>query len=184
MRYLARLLVAAACAPVGALGAQAARPAVSPMAPSAAHERLAFFEGVWTVEELPAAREFRERCTWLEGGRRHMVCRSRSKSASGEWRDGLSMFSYRTADSSYVYYGLRPGGASQMLLGKATDDGQGWEFSGEEGVLANRMRTLVRIAQLPGGRFRLVEQTARGEAPFAAADTVHYRAAQPLPEAR
>ena len=183
MRYLAPLLVALACAPLNALGAQATRPAASPMVPSAAHERLAFFEGLWTVEELPVAREFRERCAWLDGGRRHMVCRSRSRSAAGEWREGLSMFSYRPADSSYAYYGLRPGGATQALLGRTTEDGRQWEFQGEEGAGPSRTRTLVRISSLPGGRFLLVEQSALGDAPFVAADTVHYRAARPEPGA-
>ena len=180
MRYLTCLLVAAICARGATLGAQTARPAVSPATPSAPHERLAFFEGAWTVDEMPAAREFRERCAWLEGGRRHMVCRSRSKSAAtGEWREGISMFSYRPADSTYLYYGLRPGGSTQTLLGRATADGEGWEFGGDEGTGTARTRTLVRIARLPGGRFRFVEQSAAGDAPFAAADTVHYRAAPP-----
>jgi hypothetical protein len=147
------------------------------------HERLAFFEGIWTVEEVPAARELRERCAWMEGERRHMVCRSRYKSGLGEWRESLSMFSFRSADSSYIYYGLRPSGATQALVGRPTADGEGWEFRGEEGAGPARERTLVRITRLHGGRFQFIEQTARGDAPFAAADTVHYRPARPEPGA-
>lgn len=177
------LSLAATLAAAPSLGAQPAAPAPSPATPSAPHERLAFFEGEWTVEELPAARAFRERCAWLEGGRRHVVCRSRSKSAAGEWREGLSMFSFRPADSSYVYYGLRPGGVTQQLVGRATADGAGWEFQGEEGAGPARQRTLVRIARLPGGRFRFVERTALGDAAFAGADTIHYRPARPAPGA-
>jgi hypothetical protein len=183
MRLTAPLLAVSLCAMASALHAQAApaaRPA-PPSQPSAPHERLSFFEGSWTVEEMPAERGFRERCAWLEGGRRHMLCRSRSRSASGDWRDGLSMFSYRPTDSSYVYYGLRPSGATQQLVGRVAPDGDGWEFTGDETTAAGRVRTQVRIARLPNGRFRFVERTARGDAPFTTADTIHYRPALPEP---
>jgi hypothetical protein len=181
MGFAAPLLALALCAMASTLQAQApaaSRP-MSPAAPSAPHERLSFFEGFWTVEEIPVERAFRERCSWLEGGRRHIVCRSRSRSASGEWRDGLSMFSYRPADSTYVYYGLRPSGATQQLVGGVSPDGATWEFTGDEARPDGRLRTLVRIARLPNGRFRFVEQTARGDSPFTTADTIHYRPAPP-----
>ena len=183
-RVAAPLLALAVCAMANTLGAQAAatRPA-SPASPSAPHEHLSFFEGSWTVEEVPVERGFRERCTWLEGGRRHMVCRSRSRSSSGEWREGLSMFSYRPTDSAYVYYGLRPSGATQQLVGRVTSDGAGWEFTGDETKPDGRLRTMVRIERLPIGRFRFVEQTARGESPFTTADTIHYRPAPSEPGA-
>jgi hypothetical protein len=181
MRFAPLLLVLALFAMSDTLRAQAApatRPA-SPASPSAPHERLSFFEGFWTVEEIPVERSFRERCAWLEGGRRHMVCRSRSRSASGDWREGLSMFSYRPTDSAYVYYGLRPGGATQELVGRVTSDGAGWEFTGDETTPGGRVRTLVRIQRLPNGRFRFVERSARGDSPFTTADTIHYRPAPP-----
>ena len=157
-------------------------PRPSPATPSAPHERLGFFEGSWTVDELPADRAFGERCAWLEGGRRHVVCRSRSRTSAGEWREGLSMFSYRPADSTYVYYGLRPSGGTQLLLGNSSPDGAAWEFRGDEGAGGDRLRTLVRITRLENGRFRFVEQTARGDSAFSGADTVHYRPARPEPE--
>jgi hypothetical protein len=182
MRFATLLAFALAlCATARTLHAQAAtapRPA-SPASRSAPHERLSFFEGFWTVEEIPVERAFRERCAWLEGGRRHIVCRSRSRSASGEWREGLSMFSYRPTDSTYVYYGLRPSGATQQLIGRVTADGAGWEFTGDETTSAGRVRTFVRIARLSSGRFRFIEQTARGDSPFTTADTIHYRPAPP-----
>ena len=181
MRYAILLITAVTLAGQSTIGAQPAAPS-SPATPSAPHERLTFFQGEWTIDELPASRELRERCAWLEGGRRHMVCRSRSKSRAGEWRETLSMFSYRPADSSYAYYGLRPGGATQALVGRLATDGA-WEFRGDEGSGAARERTLVRIARLPDGRFRFVEQTARGDAPFTGADTVHYRPVKSAPGA-
>lgn len=151
---------------------------VSPRTPSAPHERLTYFEGTWTVEELPATRRFREQCAWLPEGRRHMVCRNRSVSVSGEAREGMSMFSYRAADSTYLYYGLGAGGGVEVLEGRTTPDG--WEFWGTRGVgpAADRERVRVTIMRLPAGRFRFVEQTARGAGAFSAGDTIHYR---PLP---
>lgn len=173
-----RVWLAILCAGAS-LGAQSTPVPAPPSTVSAAHEPLSFFEGLWTVEEVPAARELRERCEWMEGGRRHMICRSRSRSAAGDWREGLSMFSYRDADSSYVYYGLRPGGGTQQLVGKLTIGAKTWEFAGEEGTGASRVRTRVRINRLPAGRFRFIEQTATTDAPFTTADTIHYRPARP-----
>jgi len=165
------------------LGAQSAPATTPPSAPSAPHERLRFFEGEWTVEELPASRAYRERCAFMEGGRRHMVCRTRSKSASGEWREAMSMFSYRPVDSTYLYYGLRSSGATQALVGRPTADGEGWTFEGDERDAKGRLRTRVEITRLPGGRFRLVERTSRDDTPFSAGDSVHYRPARPEPGA-
>ena len=170
-------------APIVPVAGQSAPAPTPPSAPSAPHELLRFFEGEWTVEELPAARAYRERCAFMEGGRRHMVCRTRSRSASGDWRESMSMFSYRPADSAYVYYGLRSSGATQMLIGRPTEGSEGWAFEGDERDATGRLRTRVRITRLPEGRFRLVEQTSRGDAPFGAADSVHYRPARPEPGA-
>ena len=169
------LFVAALLLRPGLAAAQtgASRPApVSPSTPSPAHERLAFFEGTWTVSELPPERAYRERCAWMEGGRRHIICRARSRSASGEAREAMSMFSFRPADSTYLYYGLRAGGAVEQLTGRAT--AHGWEFSGETGSGVSRERKLVTISRLSDQRFRFIEAVAHGEAPFSAADTIHY----------
>lgn len=182
-RAVALFLAATMLSTAPPLGAQSSPARTPPSAPSAPHERLSFFEGEWTVEEVPAARAFRERCAWMEGGRRHMVCRSRSTTTSGEWRETMSMFSYRPVDSAYVYYGLRASGATQLLLGRQTADGAGWEFEGDERDAGGRLRTRVRIARLTAGRFRLVEQTSRDDAPFSAGDSVHYRPARPEPGA-
>lgn len=157
-----------------------AHAAPSPQTPSAPHEALTFFEGTWTVEELPAGRRFREQCAWLPEGRRHMVCRNRSVTASGEPREGMSLFSYRAADSTYLYYGLGASGDIEVLQGRVI--AVGWEFWGTRGVgpEPERERVRVQIARLPEGRFRFIEQTARGSAGFSAGDTIHYR---PLPSA-
>lgn len=168
----------AASVPSTAAPDPAAVPAAAPVtrtlppdAPSAPHEALTFFEGYWTVVELPPERRFRERCAWLEGGRRHMVCRSSSVNAAGQPRKGMSLFSFRAADSTYLYYGLGPGGAVEMLQGGPT--ASGWWFEGENLGATGRRRTRVAIERLPGG-FRFVEEIAVGDGPFQKPDTIHY----------
>lgn len=162
--------------------ATAIAPSVVPapaLIPSAPHELLTFFEGTWTIEEVPPEREFRETCAWLAGGRRHMVCRNYLRRPTGDVREGMSMFSYRAADSTYLYYGLGPGGSTESLLGRPTDDG--WRFWGERGTGPERTRVLVTITLLPGRRFRFIEQTATGSAAFSPGDTIHYRPSVPQP---
>jgi hypothetical protein len=146
--------------------------ATTPMTPSAPHEALGFFEGTWTVEESAPERRFVETCTWLDGGRRHMICRSTWQTVSGP-REGMSIFSFRAEDSTYLYYGLRADGAVEALQGRCLPDG--WEFSREEGVGANRQRSRVTIARLTQNRFRFVVESAEGDGPWILEDTVHYR---------
>ena len=159
------LATSSACATVHAQAAP-------PDAPTPAHERLTFFEGTWTVKEVPPERRYRETCAFMEGGRRHMVCRTRSIAASGRLRESMSIFSYDPTDSTYLYYGLRSGGAVETLRGRPSEGG--WRFSGERGEGPARVRVLVTISRVPGGQFRLVEQTAAGDAPFGAGEAVHY----------
>lgn len=167
-------LLAALPLAVAPAGAQS----VPPDTPLPPYERLAFFEGTWTVADTPPERQFRETCAWMEGGRRHMVCRTRSRTASGQWREGISMFSYRASDSTYLYYGLRSGGATDAQAGHATADG--WRFSGESGTGAARRRVRVTITGTPEG-FLLVEDTATGDGPFEKAGEVRYIRLKPEP---
>ncbi len=147
---------------------------VVPMTPSDPHERLTFFEGTWTYDEAAPEAKFREVCGWMPSGRRHMVCVSRSQTASGP-REGMSIFSYRVADKTYVYQGFRADGVVQSLEGRVADDGTTWEFWGEEGTGAMRTRTRVRISALPDRRFLFSEQTAVGPGDWSKEFVVHYR---------
>lgn len=147
--------------------------AQTPMTPSDPHERLALFIGTWTVTEWPPEERFLETCEWLASGRRHVVCRSSWIATSGP-REGLSIFSYRPADATYVYQGFRPGGGTQTLHGKLSADGQAWEFGGDEGRGAERRRTQVRIVPVPDGGFLFTERSARGDSDDWAEESVHY----------
>lgn len=163
--------------PLSAQGASPApvSPPIPPMTPVATHEALTFFEGSWTVEERPADQGLVETCAWLPAGRRHMVCRATWRVASGP-REGWSIFSYSSADSTYLYHGLRPGGTVEQMRGRRLGDG--WEFTSEAGAGSARQRARVTIARLDGRRFRLVAESATGDGPWKVEDTEHY---VPLP---
>jgi hypothetical protein len=149
---------------------------VTPMTPSPPHEALTFFEGSWTIEERPASEGFVETCGWLPAGRRHMVCRSTWTGPSGA-REGWSIFSYGAADSTYLYYGLRAGGAVEPMSGRILADG--WEFLSEVGAGPTRQGLRVTITRLAPQRFRLVASSSIGDGPWTVVDTEHYVPARP-----
>jgi hypothetical protein len=175
-RFVFALCVAVCVPPLAYAQAPAPAPApTTPMTPSEPHEKLSFFIGSWTTVEAPADQRFRETCGWLNAGRRHVVCHSRWETATGP-REGLSIFSYRAADSTYVYQGFRAGGATETLLGRPSPDGQGWEFGGETGTGATRQRTRVVITSVGDGAFRFAQQTATGDGEWSKEEVVNYRA--------
>ena len=91
-QYVSRKLFIVACAL--SCNASAQSPVTpSPVEPSTPHERLRFFEGTWTTTDSTPADGFRETCSWLPQGRRHMVCVSHWKTESGP-REGMSVFSF------------------------------------------------------------------------------------------
>ena len=149
----------------------AAQSPITPMTPSPAHEALTFFEGSWTIEERPAEHQLVETCAWLPAGRRHMVCRSTWRLPSGP-REGWSIFSFRTADSTYLYYGVRAGGGVEPMRGSRLGDG--WEFVSDVGEGPARQRARVTINRLETQRFRLVAESAVGDGPWTVEGTEHY----------
>jgi hypothetical protein len=107
-----------------------------------------------------------------------MVCRSTWRVASGP-REAWSIFSYRAADSTYLYYGLRPSGAVDPMRGRRVADG--WEFLSESGTGATRQRARVTIARLDSMQFRLVAEVAVGDGPWTVEGTEHYTRAPKQP---
>lgn len=150
----------------------AAAAQTTPLTPSAPHEALTYFEGSWTTEESPPDQKFVETCSFMNAGRRHMLCKSTWQTASGP-REGLSIFSFNAADSMYLYYGLRAGGAVEAMRGRPTGDG--WLFTAERGEGAARLRERVTIGRTPAG-FRLVAESAVGDGVWKVDATVNYRA--------
>ena len=136
------------------------------------HEALAFFEGTWTTSDAKPEDEFSETCAWLPAGRRHMVCRSRWKTAAGP-REGLSIFSHDERTAEYLYHGFRPGGAVVVHRGLRLPDG--WSFTSERGEGEERVRTRVTIGRVAEGRFSFHIETARADGPWATGARLEYR---------
>lgn len=157
------------------LSAHAQTP-VSPLTPSTPHEALLFFEGTWMVEESPPEEEYVETCGWLPAGRRHMVCRSRWRTPAGV-REGMSMFSYRAEDSTYLYYGLRAGGAVAAYEGKSVPGG--WDFTAMRGTGAERVRERITIRSMGPDRFRFTAESSTGDQPWSVDAELHFRRAKP-----
>ena len=143
-----------------------------PSTPSSPHERLAFFEGTWTTSDATPEDDFIETCAWLPEGRRHMVCRTRWKSAAGA-REGMSIFSYDAAAGDYRYNGFRPGGAWISQRGLPTE--RGWQFTSERGEGAARVRTRIGIEPAASGEFRFRSETSTGDGPWTAGGDIVYR---------
>lgn len=134
-------------------------------------QALAFFEGNWTIAGLPAGARFDEACSWLSEERRHLVCRSRTESASGV-REGLGVFSYRAADGRYVYRSFEPTGEVMEFEGRRLGDT--WQFTGTTGSGPTQRTTRMTIT--PGGErsFRLAEEVANGNGPFQRQPEIRY----------
>jgi hypothetical protein len=164
-RTAASLWLMAAC------GQAAGQPASSPAAPSEPHEALAFFEGTWTTSDPAPADDFRETCAWLPEGRRHMVCRSRWRTATGR-REGLSILSYDAAAGEYRYHGFRPGGAVVTQKGRRLP--AGWLFTSEQGTGAERVRHRVTIDRTGDDRYRFLSETAKGDEPWSVGARFEY----------
>ena len=167
----AMMMVSAIC-----IGSSVALGQSTPMTPSPPHEALAFFEGRWTTDESPPESGFVESCSFMNAGRRHMICRSTWTTSTGP-RESMSIFSYSAADSTYLYYGLRAGGSVEPMRGQLSPDGKGWVFTSEKGSGATRQRERVTITSLGGERFRLVAESATGDGPWKTEATQHYRPA-------
>lgn len=148
------------------------------MTPSAPHEALTFFEGTWTTEESAPESRFVESCSFMNAGRRHMICRSTWQTSTGP-REGMSIFSYSAADSTYLYYGLRSGGLVEPMRGRIRPNGT-WEFSAEKGMGADRVRERVTITRIGPQRFRLVAESATGDGPWKTEGTQTYLPATPV----
>src|SRR5512140_2513514 len=114
--------------------------------PSDPYQALSYFEGNWTIAGLPAGARFDESCAWLSAVRRHMVCRSRTESASGV-HEGLGVFSYRAADQRYIYRSFDPNGAVDEFEGRLLGDT--WQFISQSGSGPSARRTRMTI--MPGG---------------------------------
>lgn len=147
----------------------------SPAEPSNPHEALAFYEGTWTlVGKAPEA--YRETCSWLPEGRRHIVCRSREQAASGP-REHLGVYSYDESKGEYLSHVFGASGA--MLIERGQRIPGGFHFTSERGTGANRVRTRFTIVEAEQGRVNTFTETAKVDGPWVAGERSVYLRTKP-----
>jgi len=139
------------------------------------YEALAFYEGTWTL--LSKGHEgYRETCSWMVGGRRHIVCRARQQTASGE-REALGVYSYDPTKGEYLYHGFGSRGTLTIEVGQRIANG--FHFTSERGTGADRVRTRFTIVEAADGRVNTVNEVAKGEGPWVVDERLEYLRARP-----
>ena len=168
-----RLALASLLASVGgyAHSQPAGRP--QPMERSEPHEALAFYEGTWTV---PGKQDWRETCSWLAEGRRHIVCRPRWQFADGVL-EGLTVFSYDEKSGEYLSYRFKPGG--RVSTERCQRIPRGFRCMNEHGTGADRVRERFTIEEVVAGRVSTVFETAKGDGPWVIEDKSEYLRTRP-----
>ena len=147
----------------------------SPSERSEPHEALAFYEGTWTI--LDKKHEgYRETCSWLAEGRRHIVCKSRVQTANGP-QESLGVYSYDQTSGEYLYHGFGAGGIVSTERGQRIP--KGFRFFSERGTGADRVRTRFTIEEAAQGRVNTVTETAKAEEPWVVEESLEYLRTRP-----
>ncbi len=144
-----------------------------PMERSEPHEALAFFEGTWTV---PGNKGWRESCSWLAEGRRHIVCRPRWENPKGAL-EGLSVYSYDETNGAYLAHSFKASGLVTAERGHRIP--RGFRFMSESGAGAERVRERLTLEEDVGGRVIVVSETAKGEGPWVVENKTGYLRTRP-----
>lgn len=158
----------------GCSDSQAAEPPAASAAADA-HEELALYEGSW-IALGKQYENYREVCTWLPGGRRHIICKSRDKTGDVA-RESLSVYSYDAAKREYVYHGFRADGSMESQRGQRTPTG--FLFTSDDGAGAKRVRTRFTLTEGVGNHFHTVSETAKGDGPFVVDSKIEYVRSRP-----
>ena len=157
-------------------GCATSQPALSPQERSEPHEALAFYEGTWTVVDRKPEDGFRETCSWLAEGRRHMVCKGRWLAADGP-RETLGIYSYDPSTGDYQFHGFNARGS--VVKERVQRRPKGWVYTTERGTGAERVRTQETLEETVEGRVSAVHETAQGEGPFVVDRKVEYLRTRP-----
>ena len=168
-----RVAIAALLAVVG--GCAISQPALLP-ARSEPHEALAFYEGTWTLLNGKPEEGFRETCSWLAEGHRHMVCRARWQTADGP-RKTLGIYSYDASTGEYQFHGFAASGA--VVKERVKRHPKGWVYTTERGTGAERVRTRETLEETVEGRVSSVHETAKDEGPWVVDRRVEYLRTRP-----
>ncbi len=124
------------------------------------HEALVFFEGTWSV---PGRSGWREVCSWLPEGRRHIVCKPRWETAKGT-AEGLSVFSFDEANGIYQSHVFKANGRLAVENGRRVPGG--FQFESESGAGAERVRERLTLQDAADGRVGAVTESAKGDGPW------------------
>jgi hypothetical protein len=103
-----------------------------------------------------------ESCSWLEGGRRHMICAQRRRTPAGTV-EHRTIYSYRGRDSTYVVTALLATGQVWTYVGRP--DGKKWvfELQPDRPNSTQRLRMLVTVA---ADTIHFVEESSEGNGPW------------------
>jgi hypothetical protein len=139
------------------------------------HEALGFYEGTWTVSDSKHE-GYRETCSWLAGGRRHIVCKAHVQTASGT-RETLGTYSYDPTSGDYLAHSFGVSG------GVITERGQripkGFVFRSERGTGADKVQVRFTIEEAAQGHVNTVTETASAGGPWIVEEKLEYLRTRP-----
>ena len=156
-------------------GCAISQPALLPTR-SEPHEALAFYEGVWTLVDGKPEQGFRETCSWLAEGRRHMVCKARWQAANGP-QETLGIYSHDPSTGDYQFHGFAASGA--VIKERVQRHPKGWVYTTERGTGVERVRTRETLEETVEGRVSAVHETAKNEGPWVVDRKVEYLRTRP-----
>lgn len=150
--------------------------APNPRTPRPTHERLAVFEGTWRNADPAEADRFIETCAWLEGGRRHLICRPRWTTPSGPVQH-QTIYSYRGRDSTYLVTTFLATGGVWRYHGRP--DGNRWIFDlqSDRPDPPQRLRMILTVA---ADTIHFVEESSERGGPWQV--TEDYRSVRVTPD--
>jgi hypothetical protein len=110
--------------------------------------------------------EFRETCTWMPEGRRHLICRTRYNSDRGP-QERMTIYSYRAADSTFLVYALMRTGEAFSYAGRP--DGNRWLFDflpHAHDLRSDQRHRLRMVITVQPDTIRFVEESSENGGPW------------------
>ena len=147
----------------------------SPLERSEPHEALAFYEGTWTITDKEHE-SYRETCSWLAGGRRHVVCSASVQTANGP-RESVGVYSYDTTGGEYLYHGF--GFRGNVVTERGQRIPKGFRFMSERGTGADRVLTRFTIEEGPHGRVNTVSEVSKTAGSWVVEERLEYLRTRP-----
>ena len=138
----------------------------SPMTPRAAHERLAVFEGSWQPAGAQTSGGSINTCAWLEGGRRHMVCRDRRDLSTGPIEQRMT-YGYRGRDSTYIATVFLASGQVWTYHGRPEGDKWVFDLQSDRPNNPQRLRMVITVAR---DTIHFIEESSESGGPWSVSE--------------